>query len=87
MALYRLSINSEYLGFEGREGKKDSDKERTIVGIYIGKWKLRFFFFKKICCFLIDTTCFKGCVLYLKDTSSSKGRVWCLKAQPIKGCV
>ena len=45
MALYRLSRNSEYLGFEGREGKKDSDKERTIVGIYIGKWKLRFFFF------------------------------------------
>ena len=43
MALYRLSINSEYLGFEGHEGKKDSDKERAIVGIYIGKWKLRFF--------------------------------------------
>ena len=38
-----------------------------IVGIYIGELKLRFFFSHKTCCFLIDITCFKGCVLYLKD--------------------
>ena len=45
-----------------------------IVGIYIGEWKLGFFFSQKTC-FLIYTTYFKGCVLYLKDTSSSKGFV------------
>ena len=61
MALYRLSINSEYLGFEGHEGKKDSGKEQIIVGIDMGEWKLRFFiyfYFIEDMLFLIDTTSF-----------------------------
>ena len=43
---------------------------QLIVGIYIGEWKLGLFFFFfpwKTCYFLIDTTCFKEYVLYLKD--------------------
>ena len=61
-------------------------KKKTNV-INIGIYIRTFFFSWKICSFLMDTTCFKGCVLYLKDITSSKGCVWCLKAQPFKGCV
>ena len=46
------------------------------VGIYMGEWKLG-----------LDTTCFKGCVLYLKDTTSYKGCVWCFKTTLQRMCI
>ena len=43
MALYRLSINSEYFGFEGHEGKNDSGKEGksgTVISLALEKYFL-----------------------------------------------